>query len=82
MAHAEGSSDLAKSVSLYRNIASSSLACCGAFYICAGARAERRSPSRMFPVDGSPNSSFVSLGQAARLLLNGRSPPAPHSNKK
>mmetsp|Transcript_16896 Transcript_16896/g.32355 ORF Transcript_16896/g.32355 Transcript_16896/m.32355 type:complete len:178 (-) Transcript_16896:707-1240(-) len=36
MAHAEGSSDLAKSVSLYRNIASSSLACCGAFYICAG----------------------------------------------
>lgn len=36
MAHAEGNSDLARSVSLYRNIASTSLACCGAFYILAG----------------------------------------------
>jgi len=36
LAHAEGSSDLAKSVSLYRNIASTSLATCGVFYIMAG----------------------------------------------
>lgn len=36
LAHAKGSSDLARSVSLYRNIASTSLAGCGVFYILAG----------------------------------------------
>eukprot|EP00240_Pyramimonas_obovata_P014741 CAMPEP_0118934606 /NCGR_PEP_ID=MMETSP1169-20130426/13918_1 /TAXON_ID=36882 /ORGANISM="Pyramimonas obovata, Strain CCMP722" /LENGTH=207 /DNA_ID=CAMNT_0006877527 /DNA_START=323 /DNA_END=946 /DNA_ORIENTATION=- len=35
-AHADGESDLAKSVSLYRNVASLCLAGCGAFYILSG----------------------------------------------
>jgi hypothetical protein len=49
MAHAEGTSDLARSVSLYRNFAATSLAVVGLFYmfsglICIGAmrRARRR----------------------------------------
>jgi len=35
-AHADGQSDLARSVSLYRNVASACLAGCGAFYILSG----------------------------------------------
>ena len=49
MAHAEGTSDLARSVSLYRNFAATSLAMVGLFYmfsglVCIGAmrRARRR----------------------------------------
>mmetsp|Transcript_3315 Transcript_3315/g.3722 ORF Transcript_3315/g.3722 Transcript_3315/m.3722 type:complete len:251 (+) Transcript_3315:300-1052(+) len=36
MAHATGNSDLARSVSLYRSIASTGLAACGFFYVLAG----------------------------------------------
>ncbi|KAK3238372.1 hypothetical protein CYMTET_51608 [Cymbomonas tetramitiformis] len=36
MAHAEGESDLARSVTLYRSIASASLAACGVFYVVSG----------------------------------------------
>jgi len=76
MAHAEGTSDLARSVSLYRNFAATSLAMVGLFYmfsglVCIGAmrRARRRQEMERL--------AMIRDLQVPRLFLLSRPPASP-----